>query len=156
MHKYEDLIVYQKALVYARTVRLSTKTFPKEELYSLTSQYRRAVDSIVLNIAEGAGNYSNKEFARFLTYSIRSGFECKGCVDIALTNDYVTEEIASVLKNDANEIIAMLDSLYHKINQYFFFLVYATTLVVFSIVVSQLLNDSITQLLNYLNTQLFP
>ena len=49
--------------------------FPsKDELYSLTSQFKRAADSIVLNITEGAGNYSDKEFARFLTYSVRSGF----------------------------------------------------------------------------------
>ena len=65
MHKYEDLNVYQKTLVYTKTVRTQTRIFPKEELYSLTSQFRRAVDSIVLNIAEGAGNYSDKEFARF-------------------------------------------------------------------------------------------
>ena len=67
------------------------KIFPKDELYSLTSQFKRAADSIVLNIAEGAGNYSDKEFARFLTYSVRSGFECKGCVDIASINGYINE-----------------------------------------------------------------
>ncbi len=112
MHKYEDLNVYKKALAYTKTVRTSTRAFPKEELYSLTSQFRRAADSIVLNISEGAGNYSDKEFARFLTYSIRSGFECKGCVDIALTNEYLNEEEGNRLKKNANEIIAMLDGLY--------------------------------------------
>lgn len=117
MHKYEDLNVYQKALAYTNTVRIATKSFPKDELYSLTSQFRRAADSIALNITEGAGNYSNKEFARFLTYSIRSGFECKGCVDIALINGYIDEISKQVLKNDANEIIAMLDGLYKSLNK---------------------------------------
>ncbi len=115
MHKYEDLIVYNKALLYTKSVRDCTRSFPKEELYSLTSQFRRAADSIVLNIVEGAGDYSNKEFGRFLTYSIRSGFECKGCVDIALINEFINEDQAKQLKNDANEIIAMADSLHRKV-----------------------------------------
>ncbi|MEW5798357.1 MAG: four helix bundle protein [Bacteroidota bacterium] len=83
MHKYEDLNVYKKALVYTRTVRTSTKAFPKEELYSLTSQFRRAADSIVLNISEGAGNYSDKEFARFFDllnpFWIRMQRMCRYC-----------------------------------------------------------------------------
>ncbi|MFA6541607.1 MAG: four helix bundle protein [Bacteroidota bacterium] len=117
MHKYEELKVYQKGLTYSKNVRTGTKQFPKEELYALTSQFRRAADSIVLNIAEGAGNYSDKEFARFLTYSIRSGFECKGCIDVALINEYLNEEQGRLLKNDVNEIIAMLDGLYKKVNK---------------------------------------
>ena len=117
MHKYEDLHVYQKALLYSNTVRVATKDFPKEELYSLTSQYRRAADSIVLNIAEDAGNYSDKEFARFLTYSVRTGFECKGCVDIAFINKFIDEKHKQQLKSDANEIIAMLDGLYKSLNK---------------------------------------
>jgi four helix bundle protein len=65
MHKYEDLLVYQKALMYTKTVRTTLKKFPAEELYGLTSQFRRAAESIVLNITEGAGNYSNKGFRKF-------------------------------------------------------------------------------------------
>lgn len=113
MHRYENLSVYQKSLVFTRTVRECTRQFPKEELYNLTSQFRRAADSITLNIAEGGGNMSEKEFARFLTYSIRSGCECKGCIDIAEINGYINEEKKITLRNDANEIIAMLDGL-HK------------------------------------------
>ncbi len=75
----------------------------------IISLLRRAADSIVLNITEGAGNISGKEFARFLNYSIRSGFECKGCIDIAAINKYIDEEKRISLKNDANELIAMLD-----------------------------------------------
>jgi four helix bundle protein len=113
MHRYENLSVYQKSLLFTRTVRECTRQFPKEELYNLTSQFRRSADSIALNIAEGAGNISEKEFARFITYSIRSGCECKGCIDIATTNEYINEEKRLTLKNDANELIAMLDGL-HK------------------------------------------
>jgi four helix bundle protein len=89
-------------------VRKATKSFPKDELFGLISQFRRASDSIVLNIAEGAGNSSKKEFARFLDFSIRSGFECIGCLDIALPNDYLDTENCERLLFAVNEIVAML------------------------------------------------
>ena len=71
MHRFKELDVYRKALTFTRTVRETTRKFPKDELFGLTSQFRRAADSIVLNIAEGAGSSSKKEFAKFLDYSIR-------------------------------------------------------------------------------------
>lgn len=58
MHKLQDLKVYHKALNFTRVVRLKTRAFPKNELFVLVSQFRRAADSIALNIAEGAGNTS--------------------------------------------------------------------------------------------------
>lgn len=73
MNRFKNLRVYEKALDYSFAVRQCVRKFPKEEMFGLTSQWRRAADSIVLNIAEGAGNSSKKEFARFLDFSIRSG-----------------------------------------------------------------------------------
>jgi four helix bundle protein len=108
MHNFRKLKVYEKALAFTKTVRSTTRKFPKDELFALTSQFRRAADSIVLNISEGAGNRSDKEFAKFLDYSIRSGHECVGCIDIAFVNDYVSEKIQSDLFGDVDEIIAML------------------------------------------------
>lgn len=108
MHKFKDLQVYKKALAYSKFVRQTTKRFPKDELFGLTSQFRRAADSIVLDIAEGAGNSSNKEFSKFLGYSIRSGFECLGCSDIAIENDFIDDPTYTELSNRANELIAML------------------------------------------------
>jgi len=108
MEKFRTLHVYQKALEFSKMVRKATKNFPKDELFGLISQFRRASNSIVLNIAEGAGNSSKKEFARFLDYSIRSGFECIGCLDIAITNGYLNKEEYAQLLSFVNEIIAML------------------------------------------------
>lgn len=108
MHKFKDLKVYQKALLFTKLVRVATKKFPKEELFILTSQFKRAADSIVLNIAEGAGNTSKKEFSHFLDYSIRSGFECLGCLDIALENEFVTKNVYDEIAFAVNEIVAML------------------------------------------------
>jgi four helix bundle protein len=108
MHNIRKLNVYVKALDFTKTVRSATRKFPKDELYSLTSQFRRAADSIVLNIAEGAGNRSDKEFAKFLDYAIRSGHECVGCLDVALVNEYLSERNQSERFKDVDEIIAML------------------------------------------------
>ncbi len=111
MHKLKDLKVYQKSLKFTKLARWTSKRFPKDELFVLTAQFKRAADSISLNIAEGAGNSSNKEFSRFLDYSIRSGFECIGCADIALENEFIDETSYNEVTSTVNEIIAMLDGL---------------------------------------------
>ena len=117
MHKLKDLKVYQKALYLTKQIRQKTKQFPRDELFVLNAQFRRAADSIVLNIAEGAGNRSRKEFARFLDYSIRSGFECIGCSDIALVNGFFDQESYNQIVSCANEIIAMLDGLQKRLTR---------------------------------------
>jgi four helix bundle protein len=116
VEKFRTLHVYQKALDFTKVVRKITKSFPKDELFGLISQFRRAADSIVLNIAEGVGNSSKIEFARFLDFSIRSGFECLACLDIAIRSEYVDKINYDELSSQANEIIAMLDGL-KKSNQ---------------------------------------
>jgi four helix bundle protein len=108
MHNFRKLKVYNKALEFTKAVRFVTRKFPKDEFFSLTSQFRRAADSIVLNISEGPGNRSDKEFAKFLDYSIRSGHECIGCIDVALANGYITEKAHRELFSHVDEIIAML------------------------------------------------
>ena len=108
MNKFKDLKVYAKALLFTTTVRQTAKRFPKDEMFGLTSQFKRAGDSIVLNIAEGAGSSSKKEFGRFLDYSIRSGFECIGCIDISLQNEFVGKSQYDKVLSEVNEIIAML------------------------------------------------
>lgn len=108
MHNFRKLKVYGKALAFSKNVRVVTRTFPKDELFALTSQFRRAADSIVLNIAEGAGNRSDKEFAKFLDYAIRSAHECIGCSDVALINEYIIEKNHKDLFVQVDEIIAML------------------------------------------------
>ncbi len=108
MHRFRELKVYQRSLQFTTVVRTLTAGFPKEELYVLTSQFRRAADSIVLNISEGAGNESDNEFSRFLIYSIRSGYECLGCLDVALNNKLIVLEKYHEMEKEVQEIIAML------------------------------------------------
>ena len=111
MHRFKRLAVYEKALRLTKTIRGVAAGFPRAEMFGLTSQFRRAADSIVLNIAEGAGNSSKREFSRFLDFSIRSGFECLGCCDIALVNNYLNANEHDDLFEQINEIIAMPDGL---------------------------------------------
>jgi len=117
MHKFAELKVYQKALLFTKLVRKTTKSFPKDDMFVLSSQFKRAADSIVLNIAEGAGNNSKKEFSRFLDYSIRSGFECIGCSDIAHENEFFNASTHKEIVGAVNEIIAMLDGLQKSIRR---------------------------------------
>jgi four helix bundle protein len=63
---YRDLIAWRKATQLAVEIYRVTQKFPKDELYGLTSQMRRAAVSVASNIAEGKGRYSRKEFAQFL------------------------------------------------------------------------------------------
>ena len=63
---YRDLIAWRKATDLALEIYRATQKFPKDELYGLTSQIRRAAVSVASNIAEGKGRYSRKEFAQFL------------------------------------------------------------------------------------------
>ncbi len=75
MFKFEKLNVWQKAVDFTLIVHELTRTFPREELYILTSQIKRAADSIALNIAEGSTGQSNAEFKQFLGYALRSAIE---------------------------------------------------------------------------------
>lgn len=108
MHRFRELNVYRKALKFTKNVRVVTKSFPKEEMFVLTSQFRRASDSIILNIAEGSGNSSKKEFSRFLDYSIRSAYECVCCLDISLELEYFSLKMHQDLFRKVGEIVAML------------------------------------------------
>ena len=117
MHNFRKLLVYQKAIKFTPTARKVIKRFPKEEMFALSSQFRRATDSIALNIAEGAGNESAKETTKFLGYSIRSAYECLCCLDIAVENDYLTVSDSRLVENFVDELIKMLVALQKTISK---------------------------------------
>ena len=94
--KFEKLIIWQKAMDFGEDVFKLTKGFPKEELYSLTSQLRRAVDSVALNIAEGATGQSNPEYRKFIGYAMRSLAEVTTCLHKAKRRKYISNEELSL------------------------------------------------------------
>lgn len=114
--KYEKLQIWQKAMDFGEEIfRLSAK-FPKEEQYSLTSQARRAADSIALNIAEGAISQSNPEFKKFVGYAIRSLAEVVTCLEKAKRRQYMTQDQFSLLYAEAFHLMNMMQAFKAKIN----------------------------------------
>ncbi|WP_462266186.1 four helix bundle protein [Mucilaginibacter sp.] len=90
--RFEDLQVWQSALELNEQINQLTKAFPKDELFVLTSQIKRAADSVVLNIAEGCTGQTKPVFINFLNYSLRSSIEVVSCLFIARKRTYISEE----------------------------------------------------------------
>ena len=111
MAGYRDLLVWQSAMQIAEDVYRLTEQLPKHELYSLTSQLRRAAVSIPSNIAEGHGRNSPKEFNHFLGIALGSLAELETQLLLAERLQYLEEmQLTSVLKM-ADETSKMLKGL---------------------------------------------
>jgi len=89
--KFEKLKVWQRAMDLNEKIFLLSKNFPADERYNLTSQIKRAADSVALNIAEGSTSQSNAEFNRFLGYSLRSLVEVVCALFIAKRRTYIDD-----------------------------------------------------------------
>lgn len=89
--KFENLIIWQKSMDLGEEMNVLAKNFPKEEVFNLSSQLRRATDSIALNISEGSILQSNAEYKKFLGYSIRSLAEVVTCLHKANRRNYLQE-----------------------------------------------------------------
>ena len=87
---FEKLDVYEKSIDFVNEVYLATKSYPKEETFGLTSQFRRAAVSISVNIAEGSAK-TKRDFNRFVDVARGSVFECVAILQISeklLTFEY--------------------------------------------------------------------
>ncbi len=101
---YQDLLAWQRAMDLVEGVYTATRSWPKEELYGLTSQIRRAVVSVPSNIAEGQGRDAPKEFHYFLRIAHGSLRELETQIFIAQRLDYLPGEMAEHLLNQASEV----------------------------------------------------
>jgi len=91
--RFREFPVYKAAREYRKELKeLSKKKFPSEEQFCLTSQLWRALDSILLNIAEGCERYSDIDFSRFLNTALTSLNETVACLDAANDDKYLTDE----------------------------------------------------------------
>ena len=99
--QYEKLRVTKEIRIFIRNVYVITKHFPKDEVFSLTSQIRRASISVLLNLAEGHARRGRKEFVHFLKISIGSLLEVDAAMKIAFDLGYMSEE---EVKNIASHI----------------------------------------------------
>jgi len=115
MQNYKDLKVWEKAHLFTLKVYKSTKSFPKEELYSLTNQLRRSASSIPANIAENCGKNSKQEFAHFLNIALGSSNESEYFLILSKDLTYLNEETFNTLFNIINEVKGMLIALINKV-----------------------------------------
>ena len=106
--KFEKLIIWQKAMEIGEDMNTLANKFPKKELYNLSSQIRRAADSIALNIAEGSIGQSNAEFKKFMGYSIRSLAEVVTCLYKARRRYYITEKEFELYYDASFNLINMM------------------------------------------------
>ena len=109
--RFEDLQVWQKASDLGEQENQLTKEFPKEEIYILTSQIKRAADSVVLNIAEGSTGQSKAVFKVFLSYSLRSAIEVVSCLFIARKRNIIRDEKFKLLYSEYESLVKMITAL---------------------------------------------
>jgi four helix bundle protein len=107
---FEKLFVYKKAIGFVNEIYILTREFPKEELFGITGQLRRASVSVALNIAEGSGR-SKKEFKRFLIMARASVHECVAILEISSLQGYITKEKKERYCNACIELAKMLSGL---------------------------------------------
>lgn len=109
--KFEKLEVWQKAIDLSFDIHELTRDFPKEEMYILTHQIKRAADSIALNIAEGSTGQSNAEFSQFIGYAIRSAIEVVSCLYIGKKRKIIKDDKFHKLYSETEIIVRMLQAL---------------------------------------------
>ncbi len=108
--KFEKLIIWQKAMAFGEDINSLTNDFPEKEKFNLSSQIMRAVDSIALNISEGAIGQSNAEQKKFLGYAIRSLAEVVTCLYKAKIRNYISIETFNKTYDEAFHLINMMNA----------------------------------------------
>jgi four helix bundle protein len=117
MQNYKDLIVWKKSHQLVLSVYRTSKKFPKEELYNLTSQIRRAALSTPTNISEGCGKFTQLDFAKYLQNALGSAQEVEYLNFLSFELEYIFQDEYNKLDQEVNEVKAMLISLIKKIRQ---------------------------------------
>ena len=107
MHNYKKLNVWISSISLVKNIYNLTRKFPKEEMFVLTQQLRRAAISIPSNIAEGAGRNSNAQFKNFLQISIGSCFEVETQIIISKELEYISEEELETISKELDSIMKM-------------------------------------------------
>ena len=115
--KFENLKVWQEALELTGLVHDVSLKFPVKELYVLTSQVKRAADSVALNIAEGSTGQSNLEFKKFLGYAIRSGIEIVACIYIARRRKIIADADFDLVYHYTDNLVKRIQALRNSIGR---------------------------------------
>jgi four helix bundle protein len=116
--KYEDLEIWQLAIELIKVVYKLLEKCPKDEKYGLKSQGKRAVVSIALNIAEGSGRHTDRDFSVFINRAITSLQEVDGVLKISIELNHITKDdyalADSLIEKEYYKLIAFDKSLIKK------------------------------------------
>lgn len=111
---YKQLIVWQKSVELVKSIYSLTSLFPKDELYGIISQIRRASISIPSNIAEGYGRRSHKEYLQFYSIAYGSSLELETQLIIAKKLSFAVNDDYKIAESLLNEVIKMLYVMVYK------------------------------------------
>ena len=114
---FRDLKIWQRGVQLVEDIYQNTKNFPKEEVYGLTGQLRRAAVSIPSNIAEGFGRFHNKEYVQFLFTALGSCSEVITQLTIAQRLGFIKNNNAENLIGEAEQISKMIMGLVKKLRE---------------------------------------
>ena len=112
---FKELIVWQKAHLFVLSVYKFAQSFPKDELYGLTSQFKRAAVSIAGNIAEGYAKKSLADKLKFFNISQGSLEECEYYIVLSRDLEFISKEQEKVLDSLSDEIGKLLQSYMKKV-----------------------------------------
>jgi four helix bundle protein len=115
MTGYKNLEAWKKSMQLVKDIYALTKSFPKDELYALTSQIKRAVVSVPINIAEGSGRNYKKDRIQFLHISRGSLYEVETLLNIAVMTEIISDEKFNTVSMSIEECLKILNGL---INNY--------------------------------------
>ncbi|MBN2483726.1 MAG: four helix bundle protein [Candidatus Omnitrophica bacterium] len=110
---YKKLLVWQKANELAKQVYMITKQFPKEEIYGITSQLRRAALSIPTNIVEGTGRQGKRELNQFANVALGSLFETEYLLEFSKEMNYLRDEEYTNIEKARKQVGSLLWKFYH-------------------------------------------
>jgi four helix bundle protein len=113
---HRDLIAWQKAMVLVTDVYALTKAFPREEMYGLIAQIRRAAASVPANIAEGQGRRYGREFHQFLGNARGSLMELDTHLELAFRVGYLNEGQHTAIRAQVDEVGRILNGLMRSIS----------------------------------------
>lgn len=117
MFRFEQLEIWKLARLFAGEVYKTTRTFPKDEVFGLISQLRRAAVSVMLNIAEGSARRSDGEFARFLHIASGSLEEVIAGLYLALDQQFITQAMFDEFYAESNALASKINSFINTINK---------------------------------------
>ena len=108
IHNFRRMFIYERGLELVTEVYALTRCLPRDEAFGLASQLRRAAVSVVLNIAEGSGASSSREFVRFLEIARRSLYEIDACLAVGVRLCLLADAACRGTAAHADELAAMI------------------------------------------------